>query len=118
MELRNDDSRRFQARSAQPGSERIRQDMASAREASEAHLRSTVDRVGQASREEATRLRSVAEGAGDTIQFSRLSQQVAENDALQSERRDKIAELRRAHDEGRLNDRPRVERAASKRLGE
>ncbi|MEZ6016035.1 MAG: hypothetical protein R3F49_13025 [Planctomycetota bacterium] len=92
--------------------------MASAREASEAHLRSTVERVGQGTREEAARLQSVAEGAGDTVQFSRLAQQVAENDKLQSERRDKIADLRRAHEEGRLNDRPRVERAASKMLGD
>ncbi len=118
MELRNDQSRRFQARAAQPGPERVRAEMTSAKEASEAHLKATVDRVGESTRDEAARLRSAAGGAGDTVQFSRLAQQVAENDALEAERRDKIAELRRSYEEGRLNDRPRIERAASRILGE
>jgi hypothetical protein len=117
MELRNDQSRRYQARSAQPGPERIRAEMASAKEAHEASLRSTVERVGDGARTEAARLRTAGSDAGDSVQFSRLSQQVAENDALQAERREKIAELRRAHEEGRLNDRPRVERAAERMLG-
>jgi hypothetical protein len=118
MELRNDESRRYQARSAQPGPERIRAEMASAKEASEAHLRATVERVGESSRREAARLRSSAAGDGDSIQFSRLAQQVAENDALAAERRNKISELRQAHQESRVNTRERVERAAERLLGQ
>lgn len=117
MELRNDQSRRYQARSAQPGPERIRADIASAKEASEAHLRATVDRVGEASRQEGARLRSSGAGERDSIQFSRLAQQVAENDALEAERRNKISELRQAHQEGRVNTRERVERSAERMLG-
>jgi len=117
MELRNDQSRRYQGRSAQPGPERIRADMASAKEASEAHLRATVERVGDSSRQEAARLRSSAAGQGDSVQFSRLAQQVAENDALEAERRDKLAELRQAHQEGRINTRERIERSAERMLG-
>lgn len=118
MELRNDQSRRFQARAAQPGTERIRAEMASAKEAGEAHLRATIDRVGDSTREEAARLKNVRGGSSDSVQFSRLAQQVAENDALEAERRDRITELRRSYEEGRLNDRARVERAASRILGE
>lgn len=117
MELRNDQSRRYQARSAQPGPERIRAEMASAKEASEAHLRATVERVGEATRREAVRLRSSDAGASDSVQFSRLAQQVAENDALESERRDKISELRQAYQEGRINTRERVELSAERLLG-
>lgn len=118
MELRNDQSRRYQARSAQPGPERIRAEMASAKEASEAHLRATVDRVGESTRQESARLRSSTAGEGDSIQFSRLAQQVAENDALESERRNRISELRQAYQEGRVNTRERVERSAERLLGE
>lgn len=118
MELRNDQSRRLSARSAQPVPEqRIKAEMANAKEAHEAHLRATIERVGSSSREEAARLKTAASDAGDTVEFSRLAQQVAENDAHQAERRDKIAELRRAHEEGHLNDRPRIERAAERILG-
>jgi len=117
MELRNDQSRRYQARSAQPGPERIRAEMATAKEASEAHLRATVERVGESTRQEAARLRSSNAGEGDTIQFSRLAQQVAENDALESERRNKISDLRQAYQEGRVNTRERVERSAERLLG-
>jgi hypothetical protein len=116
MELRNDDSRRYQARSAQPGPERIRADIASAKEASEAHLRATVERVGESTRKEAARLRSSTTGEGDSIQFSRLAQQVAENDAIQTERRNRISDLRQAHQEGRVNSRERIERAAERML--
>jgi hypothetical protein len=117
MELRNDQSRRYQGRSAQPGPERIRADMASAKEAAEAHLRATVERVGESTRQEALRLRSSVAGASDSVQFSRLAQQVAENDALESERRNKISELRQAYQEGRVNTRERVERSAERLLG-
>lgn len=117
MELRNDQTRRYQARSAQPGPERVKAEMASAKEAQEAQLRSTIERVGEASRDEAARLRSVAGGQEDTVQFSRLAQQVAENDAIEAERRDRIAELRRAHEAGLLNGPERIERAATRMLG-
>lgn len=117
MELRNDQPRRFQARTVQPGPERIRSELASAKEASEAHLRATVERVGEATRAEAARLRNVGGGDGDSIQFSRLARQVAENEAQQNERREKLEELREAHESGRLNDRARVERAAERMLG-
>ena len=41
----------------------------------------------------------------------------AENDAFESERRNKISELRQAHLEGRVNTRERVERTAERMLG-
>jgi len=116
MELRNDQARRHQARLAQPGPERTQADLANAKAANEAHLRSTVDRVAEGSRETASNLRGAAEGSGDSIQFSRLAQQVAENDEQQAARRERLDELRRTYESGKLNDRPRLARAAERLL--
>ena len=119
MELRNNSTpgRRIGARAAQAGPERIKADANSASSAREADLRATVDRVGDTARQNAAQLKRTAGNAGDRVEFSKLAEQIADQDAHQARRREQVADLRSAHLEGRLNDHASAERAAERMLG-
>ncbi len=121
MELHNNQSpqRRVGARAAQPiPDQHIQGEMAKSRKAQEANLRSTIERVGESSRKTSAQLRRAAGDAGDRVELSKVAEQAArQEDERQVQRQEQVEELRRAHEDGSLNDRARVERAAEKMLG-